>query len=50
MAGITYGGSSGKAERELGWSGRSLEEGLRPTLFACMRELGMPLPAESGSD
>lgn len=41
MAGITYAASSAKAERELGWCARSLEEGLRPTLEACMRELGM---------
>lgn len=44
MAGVTYGGSSAKSESELGWSTRSLEEGLRPTLFECMRELGLPLP------
>jgi hypothetical protein len=44
MAGVTYGGDSRKAERELGWSTRPLAEGLPPTLYACMRELGMPLP------
>jgi len=41
MAGITYAASSAKAESELGWHARPLEEGLRPTLAACMRELGM---------
>jgi nucleoside-diphosphate-sugar epimerase len=44
MAGVTYGGDDAKARRELGWSRRGLEDGLRPTLAACMRELGMPLP------
>jgi nucleoside-diphosphate-sugar epimerase len=44
MAGVTYGGSSAKAERELGWTTRPLESGLRATLHDCMRELGMLPP------
>jgi nucleoside-diphosphate-sugar epimerase len=44
MAGVTYGGDDRKARRELGFTTRSLEEGLRPTLAECMHELGMPLP------
>ena len=45
MAGITYAGSSIKAEKELGWTARSLQEGMRPTLLDCMRELEMQPPA-----
>jgi hypothetical protein len=45
MAGITYAGSSAKAATELGWTARSLQEGMRPTLVDCMRQLGMQPPA-----
>jgi nucleoside-diphosphate-sugar epimerase len=44
MAGVTYGGSSAKAERELGWTYRPLEVGLRETILDCMRELNMRAP------
>jgi len=44
MAGVSYGGSSAKAERELGWSCRSLEVGLRATILDCMGEIGMRPP------
>jgi nucleoside-diphosphate-sugar epimerase len=45
IAGVTYLGSSEKAERELGFRARPLGEGLRETLAAEMRELGMaPAP------
>jgi nucleoside-diphosphate-sugar epimerase len=44
MAGVTYGGDSRKAERELGWATRPLAAGLQPTLEACMQELGMQPP------
>ena len=37
----TYLGNNAKAKRELGLSHRPLEEGLRETLFAEMRELGL---------
>ncbi|MEP7339837.1 MAG: NAD-dependent epimerase/dehydratase family protein [Acidobacteriota bacterium] len=40
-AGATYLGSSAKAERELGFTARSLEEGLRETLEYEMKALGM---------
>jgi len=40
-AGATYLGSSAKAERELGFTARSLEEGLRETLEYEMKILGM---------
>jgi nucleoside-diphosphate-sugar epimerase len=40
-AGVTYLGNNAKARRELGFSPRSLEEGLRETLFQEMRLLGM---------
>lgn len=46
MAGVTYGGDSRKAERELGWTTRPLAAGLRPTLEACMQELGMHPPSD----
>jgi len=45
MAGVSYGGSSAKAESELGWSFRPLEAGLQATILDCMRELGMRPPA-----
>jgi nucleoside-diphosphate-sugar epimerase len=38
----TYLGSNEKAKRELGWSPRSIEEGLPPTLKWEMEQLGMP--------
>ncbi len=44
-AGATYLASNAKATRELGLRHRPLEEGLRETLLAEMRALGMPLPA-----
>ncbi|MGH9847170.1 MAG: hypothetical protein ACREEM_51395 [Blastocatellia bacterium] len=40
MAGATYLGSNAKAERELGFSARPLEEGLRETLAHEMKLLG----------
>lgn len=40
-AGVTYLGTNEKAKRELGYSVRSLEEGLRVTLDHDMRELGV---------
>ena len=40
-AGVTYLGSNAKANRELGLRHRPLEEGLRETLIAEMRALGM---------
>ncbi len=43
-AGVTYLGSNAKAKRELGLRHRPLEEGLRETLLAEMRFLGIPLP------
>ena len=44
MAGITYAGNSAKAVTELGWTARTLQEGMRPTLLDCMRRLGMQPP------
>jgi dihydroflavonol-4-reductase len=41
MAGTTWIGSSSKAEKELGWSARPLEEGLRHTIEHELRKLGM---------
>ncbi len=41
MAGTTWIGSSAKAERELGWSARPLDEGLRHTIEHELRQLGM---------
>jgi nucleoside-diphosphate-sugar epimerase len=49
LAGTTYLGSSAKAERELGFSARSLEVGLRETLLHEMKLLGMPLPGEASA-
>jgi nucleoside-diphosphate-sugar epimerase len=40
-AGVTYLGSSAKAERQLGFTARSLEEGLRETLAYEMKLLGI---------
>jgi nucleoside-diphosphate-sugar epimerase len=40
-AGVTYLGSNARAKRDLGLQHRSLEEGLRETLFAEMRTLGI---------
>ena len=45
MGGATYLGRADKALRELGWSARPLEDGLRETLLHEMQLLGMPLPA-----
>ena len=44
LAGTTYLGSNAKAKRELGFTARPLEEGLRETLFHEMRLLGMEPP------
>ena len=41
MAGTTWIGSSAKAERELGWTARPLDEGLRHTIEHELRKLGM---------
>jgi nucleoside-diphosphate-sugar epimerase len=43
-AGATYLGSNAKAKRELGLHHRPLDEGLRETLLAEMRTLGIPAP------
>jgi nucleoside-diphosphate-sugar epimerase len=40
-AGVTYLGSDAKARRELGFDPRPLDDGLRETLHALMRELGV---------
>jgi len=47
-AGTTYLGSDAKARRELGFTTRPLEDGLRETVFFEMQKLGMPVPATSG--
>jgi nucleoside-diphosphate-sugar epimerase len=44
VAGVTYLGSNAKARRELGFDPRPLDDGLRETLRALMRELGMRRP------
>jgi nucleoside-diphosphate-sugar epimerase len=44
-AGVTYLGDNAKARRELGYTPRSLKEGLAETLYHEMRLLGMPIPA-----
>ncbi len=50
QAGTTYLGRNDKARRELGYSPRSLEEGLRETLPAMAQEIGVSLPNDlSGS-
>jgi len=41
IAGVTYLGNSAKARRELGFTARPLEDGLRETLLQEMRLLGM---------
>ena len=41
MAGTTWIGSSAKAEKELGWTARPLDEGLRHTIEHELRQLGM---------
>ena len=41
VAGVTYLGNNNKARRELGFSARPLEEGLRETLLHEMRLLGI---------
>jgi nucleoside-diphosphate-sugar epimerase len=46
-AGVTYIGDNAKARRELGYSPRSLKEGLAETLYHEMRLLGMPVPASA---
>jgi nucleoside-diphosphate-sugar epimerase len=43
-AGTTYLGSDAKARRELGFTTRPIEDGLRETLYDEMQKLGMPLP------
>ena len=43
LAGVTYLGSATRAERELGWTARSVTEGLAETLGHEMRQLGMSL-------
>lgn len=42
LAGVTYLGHSARAQKELGWRARPLEDGLRETLRHEMRVLGMP--------
>jgi nucleoside-diphosphate-sugar epimerase len=44
IAGVTYLGSNAKAKRELGFTVRPLEEGLRETLEYEMQQLGMAPP------
>ncbi len=44
MAGCTYLGDASKAEQELGWRARPLEDGLRETLAHEMALLGMATP------
>lgn len=46
LAGGTYLGLAIKAQRDLGWQVRSLEDGLRETLFHEMALLGMRLPVD----
>jgi nucleoside-diphosphate-sugar epimerase len=46
-AGVTNMGSSAKAERELGWTPRPLEQGLRLTLEHELKKMGKSLPAAS---
>ena len=41
MAGTTWIGSCARAERELGFTARPLEEGLRHTIEHELRQLGM---------
>jgi nucleoside-diphosphate-sugar epimerase len=44
-AGATYLGTNAKAKRELGFTVRPIEEGLRETLTYEMRQLGLAPPA-----
>jgi nucleoside-diphosphate-sugar epimerase len=46
-AGVTYIGDNAKARRELGYSPRSLKEGLAETLYHEMQLLGMPVPVDA---
>jgi nucleoside-diphosphate-sugar epimerase len=46
IAGVTYLGDNAKARRELGFSVRPLEEGLRETLAYDMQRLGLRPPSE----
>jgi nucleoside-diphosphate-sugar epimerase len=46
-AGVTYIADNAKARRELGYSPRSLKEGLAETLYHEMRLLGMPVPVSA---
>jgi nucleoside-diphosphate-sugar epimerase len=46
-AGVTYIGDNAKARRELGYSPRSLKEGLAETLYHEMRLLRMPMPVSA---
>src|SRR5262249_35832531 len=41
LAGCTYLGTNDKARRELGWTSRNLESGLRQTLLHEMNRLGL---------
>ncbi len=43
LAGVTYLGRSDRAASELGWTARSLEDGLTETLRHEMADLGLPL-------
>jgi nucleoside-diphosphate-sugar epimerase len=45
VAGVTYIGSNARARRELGFTARALEAGLRETLAWEMSQLSLPLPA-----
>jgi nucleoside-diphosphate-sugar epimerase len=47
IAGVTYLGDASKARRELDWSPRPLEQGLREVLAGEMRALGMTPPPGS---
>jgi len=44
-AGVTYLGDNSKAKRELGYSPRSLEDGLRETLMYDLDRLGIAAKA-----
>lgn len=49
-AGVTYLGTNEKARRELGYTVRPLENGLRETLVHEMRELGIALPSKKAQE